>query len=183
MKKLKESDYFMKNYFFLAENAYIDALADLNAEVERLRVPPLTVPTERANEPNRSPTATDHVKVPRVALPTFSGNQSDWESYKQRFTSLIKSKREYSEIDKLQYLLSTIEGKAAARLRGIEVTEANCKVASRESPRCVDTAPNSPPSKSFGFGETQIPSRFQFEDLRTWLQYKIIRQLVRSLHY
>ena len=73
--------------------------------------------------------ATDHVKAPRVELPTFSGNQSDWESYKQRFTSLMKSKREYSGIGKLQYLFRTIKGKVAARLRGIKVTEAKFKVA------------------------------------------------------
>ena len=53
-EELKESDYFVKNYFIIAENAYIDALADLNAEIERLRAPTVPPPTWNANERTRS---------------------------------------------------------------------------------------------------------------------------------
>ena len=45
--KLKESDYFEKNYFTIADNSYIEALADLNSVIERLCAPHLTVPTDR----------------------------------------------------------------------------------------------------------------------------------------
>ena len=128
--EFKEHDYFAKNYFTCAENSYISALADINAEIDRIRASSTTQSRQLQNvNLNDSSNATQHVKVPRVSLPKFSGNQNEWESYKQRFTSLIKNKREYSDVDKLQYLLSTVEGKAAARLRGIEVTGANFKVA------------------------------------------------------
>ena len=128
----KEHEYFRKDAFDLAETAYVDALAELSDDIERLRKGTETVttpPIQNANHQGNPNTNVDHVKVPRVSLPSFSGQQDEWELYKQRFSSLIGNKTEYSDIDKLQYLLSTLQGKAAARLHGIEVTGPNFKVA------------------------------------------------------
>ena len=95
----KEHDYFKKNYFVAAEDAYVEALADINSEIERLRVPSSVAPKSNSSSNNFS-NPTDHVKVPRVTLPIFSGKPSEWESFKQRFSSLIVNKREHSEVDK-----------------------------------------------------------------------------------
>ena len=63
--------------------------------------------------------------TPKVSLPTFSGKQEEWESFKQRFSSLIKDNQSLSEVTKLQHLLNALQGSAGARLKGIEIIPTN----------------------------------------------------------
>ncbi|XP_023317765.1 uncharacterized protein LOC106660331 [Trichogramma pretiosum] len=67
--------------------------------------------------------------LPSLALPKFSGKQEEWESFKQRFSSLVRDKEHIPNIAKLQHLLNAVQGPAALRLRGLEITEANFDVA------------------------------------------------------
>ncbi|XP_014215940.1 uncharacterized protein LOC106644786 [Copidosoma floridanum] len=57
------------------------------------------------------------------------GKQEEWESFKQHFSSLVVSKATVPPIAKLQHLLNAVQGAAAQRLKGIELTDANFQVA------------------------------------------------------
>uniref|UniRef100_A0A182W6B1 DUF1758 domain-containing protein n=1 Tax=Anopheles minimus TaxID=112268 RepID=A0A182W6B1_9DIPT len=53
------------------------------------------------------------VKLPKVELPTFSGEITQWLTYKDRFTSMVHDVAELSDVLKLQYLLASLKGEAA----------------------------------------------------------------------
>ena len=122
--ELGETDYFVKNYFDIVENAYVTAKATLNDDIRSMR-PPSAPP----QTPLTATQKTDDVSVPLLSLPTFSGKHDEWESFKQRFCSMIKDRPSLSNVGKLQHLLNCVQGEAAHRLKGIEITEANFALA------------------------------------------------------
>ena len=67
--------------------------------------------------------------LPKIALPKFSDDQTEWDSFKERFTSLVKNRTSLSAVDKLQHLLPCLKGDAARRLRNLEVIGSNFEIA------------------------------------------------------
>ncbi|XP_076397901.1 uncharacterized protein LOC143266156 [Megachile rotundata] len=59
------------------------------------------------------------VVLPPITLPTFSGETLEWESFRDRFRSLIHDNDRLSELQKLQYLKGALRGEAA---RVVEAT-------------------------------------------------------------
>ena len=122
----KDHDYFLNDGFNLAETHYVDAVAELSADIQRLRA--AVAPAPMAQAQPQTGTNSDRIRVPRVPLPIFAGDPKEWESFKHRFTSLVGSKTEYTSVDKLQFLLSALQGNAATRLRNLELINENYKV-------------------------------------------------------
>lgn len=69
------------------------------------------------------------VKLPTINLPTFNGLYEQWMSFYDSFTSLIDKDTNLSDIQKLQYLKSSLKGQAAEVVQNIELTAANYKIA------------------------------------------------------
>ncbi|XP_066588157.1 uncharacterized protein [Prorops nasuta] len=65
------------------------------------------------------------VKLPQISLPTFNGQYEDWMSFKNAFRSLINSREDLSEIDKLHYLKSALIGEAAKKIAIFSISSAN----------------------------------------------------------
>ncbi|CAB0040423.1 unnamed protein product [Trichogramma brassicae] len=111
---------------------YISAKSRIR-DLLALRRPPPPAPTSQAAE--AAPTSRSELRIeqfsalPNLALPKFSGKQDGWESFKQRFSSLVRDKESIPKVAKLQHLLNAHQGPAALRLRGMEITEANFDVA------------------------------------------------------
>ncbi|HGJ5890207.1 MAG TPA: DUF1759 domain-containing protein [Arsenophonus apicola] len=62
--------------------------------------------------------------LPRIPLPTFSGDILSWESFRDRFRSLIHDSKRLSKVRKLEYLKSSLTGDAAKMLERTPITEA-----------------------------------------------------------
>ncbi|XP_023248148.1 uncharacterized protein LOC111643981 [Copidosoma floridanum] len=123
-EQLAGDSYFKDDVYSLVELAYSDAKARLLTRISELRSPALfpgqlPAPIINANA------AEQYASLPRIALPTFSGKQEEWESFKQRFSSIVVSKATVPPIAKLQHLLNAVQGAAAQRLKGIKLTDAN----------------------------------------------------------
>ncbi|KAF5302055.1 hypothetical protein FQR65_LT19138 [Abscondita terminalis] len=69
------------------------------------------------------------LKLPSVALPTYSGRFDEWISFKNKFYSLIDANSSIPKIQKLQYLMSALTGDAYNVVKFLEITESNYKVA------------------------------------------------------
>ncbi|CAB0028280.1 unnamed protein product [Trichogramma brassicae] len=61
--------------------------------------------------------------------PRFRVSKRIWESYKHRFTAWVISQPSMSPVTKLQHLLSTLQGDAEHRVRGLPILDSNFNVA------------------------------------------------------
>lgn len=65
------------------------------------------------------------VVLPKIQLPTFSGQYEDWMSFHDLFNTLVHTNKSLSDVQKLHYLKTSITGEAASILKQVQVTEAN----------------------------------------------------------
>ena len=63
--------------------------------------------------------------LPKLDLPTFSGQYEDWEDFCDLFTSLVHDAPRLANVTKLQYLKSCLTGTAADLVKEVATTNAN----------------------------------------------------------
>ncbi|KAK3868799.1 hypothetical protein Pcinc_025837 [Petrolisthes cinctipes] len=68
------------------------------------------------------------VKLPRLELPKYTGELTEWQSFWDRFEALV-DQSELPVISKFSYLQSLLEGEALSVIQGLSLTSANYKVA------------------------------------------------------
>ncbi|XP_051171027.1 uncharacterized protein LOC127287917 [Leptopilina boulardi] len=61
-------------------------------------------------------------KLPKIPLPTFSGDYSAWNSYKDLFSSLVTNDPKISTVEKMQYLKVSLTGEAAQLISNLSVS-------------------------------------------------------------
>ncbi|CAB0033671.1 unnamed protein product [Trichogramma brassicae] len=127
-EQLVNEDYFTKDIYVVTEDNYSVAKALIRDHVATLIPQTSAAPQTKINRAGSS-SAQPFVPLPALALPTFSGRQEEWESFKQRFSSLVRDKEAIPRVAKLQHLLNAVQGQAALRLKGLEITAANFEVA------------------------------------------------------
>lgn len=91
-----------------------EEVADVDRHVERAVVP---VP------------ARAEVKLPQITIPQFSGDFSQWKSFRDLFLRAIGDRRDLSGAHKLHYLKSFVTGEAAQLVRSYGVTDGNYRIA------------------------------------------------------
>ena len=64
-------------------------------------------------------------KLPKLTLPKFAGDPTEWTTFWDSFSSAIHLSEELSEIDKLQYLKSLLVGTAAETISGLPLSRSN----------------------------------------------------------
>ncbi|XP_045461124.1 uncharacterized protein LOC123671371 [Harmonia axyridis] len=69
------------------------------------------------------------VRLPKLELPTFDGDLRQWQTYSDVFDSLIHNNAALSNIDKYNYLISSLEGNALSIVKCTPVTSANYLIA------------------------------------------------------
>lgn len=65
------------------------------------------------------------IPLPPVPIPKFSGNYSDWTSYRDIFVNLIHNDTHMSDIEKHHYLRSSLFGEAEQLLKHFALTSVN----------------------------------------------------------
>ncbi|XP_071648481.1 uncharacterized protein [Temnothorax longispinosus] len=73
----------------------------------------------------RSICTNDHLKLPRVDLPTFSGTFEEWIPFRNMFQSMINQNATLLNIQKMQYLLAALKGEARDVIGSLEVLDEN----------------------------------------------------------
>ena len=64
-------------------------------------------------------------RLPRIVIPSFSGQREDWKSFRDLFRSLIHEDSNLSNVDKLYYLKTHVQGDAWFAIDDLQVTAAN----------------------------------------------------------
>ena len=71
-----------------------------------------------------SSTSTSEVKLPKISLPSFSGDVLQWESFWDVFSATVHES-DISSVTKFSYLKSSLTGEAAQAIQGLALTAAN----------------------------------------------------------
>lgn len=74
-------------------------------------------------------TSTRFAALPKLHIPTFSGDRRNWQAFWDHFGATIHSNLALVRIEKFKYLTSYLTGKAKAVIEGIRLAEANYDVA------------------------------------------------------
>ncbi|XP_049301263.1 uncharacterized protein LOC125774934 [Anopheles funestus] len=83
----------------------------------------LASPTLAFGRPNAP-----HLRLPKIELPSFDGDQTKWLSFRDRFIAMIDASPELPSIAKLEYLLSALKGEAALPFEHTQLTADNYSV-------------------------------------------------------
>ncbi|XP_043498831.1 uncharacterized protein LOC122522094 [Polistes fuscatus] len=93
---------------------YLAGLTLLNQRIEELsqQVPPVTSQTQ----------SRPRTVLPNISLPKFSGAFSDWRPFEELFSSMIKNNPDLSQVEKLHYLRTSLEGEAAKVISNLKLS-------------------------------------------------------------
>lgn len=80
---------------------------------------------DRVSNATGSTVSDNRVKLPTIKLRCFDGKIEEWKCFSDNFRSVIHNKTHLSNIEKFQYLNSSISGDAAKIIESIEITEQN----------------------------------------------------------
>lgn len=69
------------------------------------------------------------VQLPTLELPSFSGDYTNWPSFRDAFEALIDRNTQLSNVQKLLYLKSSLKENAACVLDAMDITDANYRIA------------------------------------------------------
>ena len=160
-----------------------DSLEDLITDCEEFLVNNTAVlraarevsKSDSAHSDNVSPQCATGARLPKIVLPTFSGDPTKWPTFWDQFSALIdKSSR--STIEKFVYLNSFVTGEAAAVIEGMSMTEVNYASAKKLL------------EDRFGRREKIIFSHIQallntssFTNQNSWTMYDRLQSHIRSL--
>lgn len=67
--------------------------------------------------------------MPKINLPPFDGNFTEWESFRDRFSALIIKNNSLNDFARMHYLASLLKGSALDSINNISITADNFQVA------------------------------------------------------
>ncbi|KMQ91221.1 hypothetical protein RF55_8939 [Lasius niger] len=115
--------------------AFEEAFFGLSAKIREFLNPPRVAPRDVATP---SPTASTssgirepaiHVRLPKLSLSTFGGKYDDWFPFYDAFNSIIHSNASLNNVQRLQYLRSSLTGEAIDIISSLEISDRNYKIA------------------------------------------------------
>ncbi|KAL0822415.1 hypothetical protein ABMA28_004490 [Loxostege sticticalis] len=109
--------------FELAEELYIDYKSELKETLEDLS--PQTSSSNSGTDRVVSKVDRSCVKLPKIAIPIFTGKYTEWTTFHDLFVSLIHKNTSLDNVQKLHYLKSHLSGEADQLLRHIPITSDN----------------------------------------------------------
>ncbi|XP_071055002.1 uncharacterized protein [Onthophagus taurus] len=105
----------------------IDEFEEIQGEIDIWSVDGEAQNAER--ESFEGPVPEQHVKLPVIDLPKFSGSYDTWLGFRDIFESLIHANASINDIQKFHYLLSALTGRARQVIESLEITNTNYQVA------------------------------------------------------
>lgn len=121
------TSYFQENVVEMVSEAYQITLDHMSEYLEELE-PPVSPNQSMANIQNRAETfSLQH--MPLIQLPPFDGSYDQWESFRDRFTALIRNNMEINNFARMHFLASCLKGQALECIANLPVTADNFDIA------------------------------------------------------
>lgn len=118
--KLADSSYIKNNIYELTEEEYSLYKSELKSKLSPLNT---SSNVKVVGEQNNCA-----VQLPKILIPTFSGNYTEWTSFRDLFLSLIHKNNSLDDVQKLHYLKGYLRGEAEQLIRHVPITSANYKL-------------------------------------------------------
>ncbi|XP_011858081.1 PREDICTED: uncharacterized protein LOC105555666 [Vollenhovia emeryi] len=96
-------------------------LESVSLEIERREAQTIARPQNSSTQSRNNPVSTQ-LRLPKIELPSFSGEYEDWYSFYDTFEKLINANPDLPAIQKFHYLKSAVHGPAAELLKSFEIT-------------------------------------------------------------
>lgn len=114
------------------EATYFDLMTRLRSLIEGFQGnQDLQVPISNIVNNQHRGQEISRVKLPRLNLPVFSGKYQEWTSFSQMFRTTISGNNNLSDIEKFQYLCTSLTDDAADVIESLELSGENFIVAWR----------------------------------------------------
>lgn len=110
------SDYVVNNLYATAFQLY----SELNQRIAKLtnQLHP-RVNTDGHSSGNAN--AGSRAALPKIALPTFSGQYSEWCSFRDLFTALVRENAQITDVERMHYLRASTTGEAAKLIASMAI--------------------------------------------------------------
>ena len=122
-RKDREHEYYRNNVLFKET----ELCFDIRLQIGKLKQELAPFQTLCSHDTAKSAPAPG--KLPELALPTFTGDYLRWPAYSELFSALIGSSKSLTEIEKLQYLRSSLSGEPAQKVEALPLKGASFKPA------------------------------------------------------
>ncbi|KMQ83791.1 hypothetical protein RF55_19087, partial [Lasius niger] len=119
-EKYNESEYATSDFFDNAENTYVLQRSLLAEYAERFKIASAAAPPREPHSDQAPKTS-----LPRIKLQQFSGAYEDWPAFRDLFLSVIGENTAISNVERLHYLRSCLQGPAEKLIRSLAVTGDN----------------------------------------------------------
>jgi len=115
-------EYFSKDHFLLTSDSVEEITDTLTESLENLQPKSDSSFNESNGSHDSRPSA---IQLPRITIPSFSGELTQWENFRDVFQSLVADRPDLSNVQKLHYLKANLKGEAGSVLSNVHVTDAN----------------------------------------------------------
>ncbi|XP_025270383.1 uncharacterized protein LOC112639722 [Camponotus floridanus] len=118
--KYLESEYAKNDFIDIAETTYVTQRSTLVEYAHKLKGKSSTTPKVEAHQEQTLKTS-----LPRIKLQSFSGAYSDWPAFRDIFLSIVGSNTSISDVEKLHYLRTSLQGPAEKLIRALSIVGGN----------------------------------------------------------
>ncbi|XP_069358461.1 uncharacterized protein [Maniola hyperantus] len=121
-KVVQTSEYFLKDIYSLTEEVYMDYKTELKERLSKFRT---TSDVKKSCSDSSCDGNQRGVQLPKITIPNFSGDYSEWATFRDLFVALIHNNESLLNVQKLHYLKSYLTGEAEQLLRHLAITNEN----------------------------------------------------------
>ncbi|XP_073950857.1 uncharacterized protein [Choristoneura fumiferana] len=120
--ELEKSVYVTQAIYDATDECYLDYKCALKTTLSTLTPLPSS---ESSPQSSSSTSKTMQVRLPKITIPVFSGQYSEWISFRDLFVSLIHDNADIDDVQKMHYLKGHLRGEAEQLLRHIPITNSS----------------------------------------------------------
>ncbi|XP_073950941.1 uncharacterized protein [Choristoneura fumiferana] len=128
--ELEKSVYVTQAIYDATDECYLDYKCELKTTLSTLTPLPSS---ESSPQSSSSTSKTMQVRLPKITIPVFSGQYSEWISFRDLFVSLIHDNADIDDVQKMHYLKGHLRGEAEQLLRHIPITNSSYQQCSHPS--------------------------------------------------
>lgn len=123
----RRHEYFTQDMFLAISDSFEEVMDFLTEILEKMQPTAVLSNTNEASISHEVKSTV--VQLPRIDIPKFSGEITKWETFRDVFDSLVSSRSDLTNVQKLHYLKANLTGEASSMLANTHVTDANYKTA------------------------------------------------------
>lgn len=116
-------DYFIDQTQQLYEEVYLQLYSDMKELLDANQ--PIAIDVNQATTNAQVENRTKQLKLPTLQLPPFSGKYTDWNSFIQQFNASYHTNQSLTPVQKLQHLLTLLQGPARDIIKHLPITDEN----------------------------------------------------------